>query len=123
MGLTRPPTHLVSLLQEALQKCDELHGRKCHATPIANRSPDHVPDWVIDTQEGCIVPGRSVDRYATLSYVWSTALGQGADQSPTDRLMLQRDNLSEFRQPGFLSPGTGVMEKLPLVIRDSMELV
>lgn len=120
-GLTSPPAHLVSLLKEALQKCDEFHGRKCHATPISNRSPSHVPDWVIDTQAGCIVPGGSVDRYATLSYVWSSALGSGGQGA--DRLMLQRDNLSQFRRPGFLSPGNGVEEKLPLVIRDSMELV
>lgn len=123
MGLTRPPAHLVSLLQEALHKCDELHGRKCQAPPIAERSPNHIPDWVIDTQEGCIVPGGSVDRYATLSYVWSSALSEGSNQAIADRLMLQRDNLSKFRQPGFLLPGAGVVEQLPLVIRDSMELV
>lgn len=123
MGPTRPPAHLVSLLQEALQKCDELHGCKCQAPPIAERSPNHIPDWVIDTQEGCIVPGGSVDRYATLSYVWSSALSEDGNLALADRLMLQRDNLPKFRQPGFLSPGTGVVEKLPLVIRDSMELV
>lgn len=118
-----PPAHLVTLLQEALQKCDELHDSKCQATPIANRSPNHVPDWVIDTQEGCIVPGGSVNGYAALSYVWSSALSKGGNQASTDRLILQRDNLFKFRQPGFLFPETGVMEKLPLVIRDSMELV
>lgn len=123
MGFTRPPTHLVSLLQEALRKCDELHGRKCQAEPIEDRSPNHVPDWVIDTQEGCLVPGSSVNGYATLSYVWSSALSKEGNQALTDRLMLQRDTLSKFRQPGFLFPGTGVVEKLPLVIRDSMELV
>lgn len=124
MGLTRPPAHLVSLLQEALRKCDVFHGHECvQATPIANRPPNHVPDWVIDTEEGCLVPGGSVNDYASLSYVWSSALSKDGCQASADRLMLQRDNLSKFRQPGFLSPGTEVVEKLPLVIRDSMELV
>ncbi|KAG8164567.1 hypothetical protein KVR01_006485 [Diaporthe batatas] len=76
------------------------------------------------SQIGSSTPGKAVSYRVALSYVWSSALRKGGGQpSPTDRLMLQRDNLSRFRQPGFLSPGTGVVEELPLVVRDSMELV
>lgn len=110
---------LVSSLQNALQKCKELHGSKCEITP-----PKHIPNfWIIDTEENCLVPGNSVNRYVALSYVWRSPLDANSNQKPTQRLMLQRDKLDDFRRPGFLSSELGVAEKLPEVIRDSMGFV
>ncbi|KAI1659377.1 heterokaryon incompatibility protein-domain-containing protein [Daldinia decipiens] len=97
---------IVSSLQNALQKF----------TP-----PKHIPNfWIIDTQENCLVPGNSVDKYVALSYVWTSPLDTTSNQTPAQRLMLQRDKLDDFRKPGFLSSELGVAEKLPKVIRDSL---
>ncbi|KAI0122088.1 heterokaryon incompatibility protein-domain-containing protein [Daldinia grandis] len=110
---------LVSSLRNALRRCKELHDSKCEVT-----LPKHIPNfWVIDTQENCLVSGNSVDKYAALSYVWRSPLEASSNQAPTQRLMLQRDKLDEFRKPGFLSSGFGVAEKLPQVIRDSIHFV
>ncbi|KAI0848823.1 heterokaryon incompatibility protein-domain-containing protein [Daldinia vernicosa] len=142
---------LVFSLQNALQKCKELHGSRCEVTP-----PKNIPNfWIIDTQENCLVPGDSVDKYAALSYVWRSPLDASSNRAPTqrqsqskidgrvlafskrfkmprpghqfsiktERLMLQRDKLDNFRKPGFLSFESGVAETLPEVIRDSMDFV
>ncbi|KAF3059545.1 hypothetical protein GL218_04960 [Daldinia childiae] len=110
---------LVSSLRNALQKCKELHGSKCEVT-----LPKHIPNfWIIDTEENCLVPGDSVDKYVALSYVWRSPLDASSNQEPTQRLMLQWDKLDDFRKPGFLSSEPGVAEKLPEVIQDSMLFV
>ncbi|KAI1504032.1 heterokaryon incompatibility protein-domain-containing protein [Biscogniauxia marginata] len=110
---------LVAALQKGLRKCKELHGSKCQVTP-----PEHIPDfWVIDTQENYLVPGNSVNKYAALSYVWRSPLNARSNQAPAERLMLQRNNLDSFRKPGFLSSESGVTDKLPEVIRDSIDFV
>ncbi|KAI1483745.1 heterokaryon incompatibility protein-domain-containing protein [Daldinia eschscholtzii] len=110
---------LVSSLQTALQKCEELHGNKCQVV-----SPKDIPDfWIIDTQKSCLVPGNLIDKYAALSYVWASPLDTSSSNAPSQRLSLQRSNLGDFRRPGFISSESGVAEELPQVIRDSMDFV
>lgn len=114
---------LVSSLQRGLQKCNELHDGRCQVTPIADRLSQHIPDWVIDTQEYCIVPGNSVTQYAALSYVWNSPLDASGSQATTKRLMLQRNNLNDFRRPGYLAPTSEVSAQLPRVLQDSIGFV
>ncbi|KAJ0110016.1 hypothetical protein J7T55_014819 [Diaporthe amygdali] len=110
------------LLSEWLQKCNQLHGNKCHvSTPIAERSPQHIPDWVIDTEQSCIVPGKAVNKYAALSYVWSSPV-DSSNLTATHRLLLRRETLKDLKKPGFLS-SYSVSKQLPMVVRDSMTLV
>ena len=108
----------VSLLQESLRKCTELHDSKCQTTP-----PKDIPNfWVIDSQKNCLVPGISVDKYAALSYVWGCPSNASSDQTPAGRPVLQWSNLNNFRSPGYLSE-SGIADKLPKVIQDSIDFV
>lgn len=117
----QPLDERAGLLSRWLQRCNERHGSKCHiTTPIAERSGRHLPDWVIDTEQGRIVPGKSVDRYAALSYVWSFPLDPDHPAS-TDRLLLQRDTLQDLQTPGFLY-SEAISKRLPVVVRDSITL-
>lgn len=114
---------LVLSLQQGLKQCNELHDKKCQVTPMADRSPEQIPDWVIDTQEYCIVPGDSVPHYVTLSYVWSSPSDIRGNHAPAKRLMLRRKDLDHFKQREFLSPTSEVAGQLPRVIRDAMDFV
>ena len=111
------PCHLspAEQLIEWIRACDELHGEHCQATPMAARSKEQIPRWVIDTEQACIVPGRTVPRYAALSYVWPE---QGASG---DRLMLERSNIEALQKPGVLASGS--LSRLPLVIRQTIGLL
>lgn len=113
----------VAHLQGWIQDCNENHGDNCHAGPIAGRPQHHIPDWVIDTEDGCIVPGDTVQRYVALSYVWNPVENDGVEGQATtiDRLMLQKDNLTEFCRHGFLH--SGILDRVPIVIQDAINLV
>lgn len=107
------------------RECSVLHGHKCHLSissterPLGH-SPDW-PDWVIDTNQGCIVRGNSVDKYVALSYVWNSP-GDSSGQATTNRLLLQRENLDHLQHPWFLLFDS-VWKRLPKVIQQSMLLV
>ncbi|KAK8015977.1 hypothetical protein PG991_008865 [Apiospora marii] len=94
--------------------------------PISERPPHHIPDWVIDTEDACIVRGCGVPRYAALSYVWSAPVN-GVDGAPEgasatkERLMLMKWNLMLFRAKGFLR--TDILKRVPTVIRNAIDLV
>lgn len=115
-------TH-VAHLEGWVKDCNENHGDNCHAGPIAGRPQHHIPDWVIDTEDGCIVPGDTVQRYVALSYVWSPVETDGVEGQATadERLMLQKDNLADFCRQGFLH--SGILERAPIVIQDAINLV
>ncbi|KAK8119861.1 HET-domain-containing protein [Apiospora kogelbergensis] len=85
----------ISILKEWIRVCDECHGSECHAEPISERPQHSVPDWVIVTENHCIVPGSSDQKYAALSYTW--------------------------QRHGYLT--TGVLENIPAVVKDSINLV
>lgn len=105
-----------------LDACCKLHHKVCTPSPIADRQPHQIPDWVIDTHNGCIVPGATVPRYACLSYTWSQALksieGEGYG---LENLMLNQENLADFQRPGFLN--STFKDRLPAVVQDAMDLV
>jgi len=52
------------------RSCSQQHGKSCVPSPVEDRLPHQIPDWVIDTAEGCLVSGHTVSRYIALSYVW-----------------------------------------------------
>ncbi|KAK7960462.1 HET-domain-containing protein [Apiospora saccharicola] len=126
----------VSHLKSWLQNCNEHHDDECQVDPIAERPPHHIPDWVIDTEDACIVRGSSVPRYVALSYVWNPLPGgrhtcsrlaralpeyAGSQKAVGDRLMLLKDNLADFCTKGFLH--TNVLDRVPAVVRDAINLV
>lgn len=110
-------------LEGWIQSCNNNHGDECQVDPIAGRPPHHIPDWVIDTEDGCIVRGCSVQRYAALSYVWSSAAKDnvGRRAAAEDRLNLQKDKLTDFCSQVFLR--SRILERVPIVIRDAIDLV
>lgn len=108
-----------SHLEGWIQSCNENHGDQCQVEPIAGRPPHHIPDWVIDTEDGCIVRGCSVQRYAALSYVWGS--GAGWRSATEDRLILRKDNLADFCRPGFLR--SHILGRLPVIIQDAIGFV
>lgn len=109
------------LLSEWPRTCERLHGSRCHVSPLASRPSLHVPDWVIDTQEGCIAPGNSVDKYLALSYVWSSPRDSSLEEG-ADRLLLRRDTLKDFQTPGFLA-SPSILNRIPKIIKDALALV
>ncbi|OTB05604.1 hypothetical protein M426DRAFT_56689 [Hypoxylon sp. CI-4A] len=113
-----PMDDLVSALQHGLQECTRHHDNKCQVTPIVERSPERITDWVIDCSEYCIVPGETVAKYAALSYVWNPP--NTGNQTSAERMMLQRENLGKLRMSGYLHE---VAESLPMVVRDSIDFV
>ncbi|KAH8760379.1 heterokaryon incompatibility protein-domain-containing protein [Diaporthe sp. PMI_573] len=110
-------------LEGWIQSCNDNHGDDCQVDPIAGRPPHHIPDWVIDTEDGCIVRGCSIQRYVALSYVWSSAAKEEVGGTPAteDRLMLQKDNLADFCRQGFLR--SRILGRVPVVIRDAIDFV
>jgi hypothetical protein len=103
-----------------IKTCNHLHDGHCRSTPVESRPRHQIPDWVIDTQDSCIVPGHTASRYITLSYVWSeNKERQGLAIS--ERLMLKQGNLTDFQKPGFLSQVPDV--QLPEVVKDTISLV
>lgn len=110
-------------LEGWIRGCNDNHEDRCQVEPIAGRPLHHIPDWVIDTVDGCIVRGCSVQRYVALSYVWSRAGKDnvGRKAAAGDRLMLQKDNLVDFCHQGFLR--SRVLERVPVVIQDAINFV
>jgi ankyrin repeat protein len=103
-----------------IKACDDLHDGHCQPTPVQKRQPHLIPDWVIDTQDACIVPGRTVSKYIALSYVWHNDQ-ENTGPPQVERLLLKRSNLSDFQKPGYLDRTAAV--HLPQVIKDTIDLV
>lgn len=102
-------------LLEWIRACNELHQDGCQATPTSTRAREQIPQWVIDTERACIVPGTVAARYVALSYVWPE------EQASGDRLILERNNVEALQKPGALA--SAVVNQLPPVIRQSIDLL
>lgn len=100
--------------------CNQDHGKYCASSPIEHRLPRQIPDWVIDTAEGCLVPGRTASRYIALSYVW-VAPDKSTDVSTAERLMLTQKSLNQFQERGYLQGD--VLARLPYTVKDAIVLV
>ena len=100
--------------------CNQDHGKDCASSPIEHRLPHQIPDWVIDTAEGCLVPGRTASRYIALSYVW-VAPDTSTDVSTAERLMLTQKSLTQFQERGYLQGDA--LARLPYAVKDAIVLV
>jgi hypothetical protein len=87
-------------------KCINEHGSKCQEL---DESALIIPDWLIDTEENCIVSGKSVMEFVALNYRWGTSIGSEIDFK----------KLSELRKPGGLS---NFIAEIP-IIRDATQVV
>jgi ankyrin repeat protein len=107
-------------LSRWIKACNNQHDGYCQPTSVQSRQPHQVPEWVIDTQDGRIVPGLTVSRYIALSYVWQN--DQEIAWSPKEeRILLKQSNLCNFQKPGYLN-GTAAAH-LPQVVKDTIDLV
>lgn len=108
-------------LKHWIEDCNKNHGKKCQVD--AERLPHQIPDWVIDTKDGCIVPGRKDQEYAALSYVWNCVGNDdvGGRAAAEDRLILKKKKLVNFCRQGYLR--SSVLEKVPVVIQDAINFV
>jgi len=102
------------------RSCSQQHGKGCVPFPIEDRLPHQIPDWVIDTAEGCLVPGHSVSKYIALSYVW-VATDTSTDGPTIQRLMLTQKNLARFQERGYLQGN--MLTCLPQTVKDAIVLV
>ncbi|KAI4592794.1 hypothetical protein KJ359_010427 [Pestalotiopsis sp. 9143b] len=75
------------LLSQWKTKCFRRHGDMC-ANPL--KLPRVSPDWLIDIEQACIVPGLGVDLYIALSYRWGRIPG----------FKLDSERLAVLRKPG-----------------------
>ena len=91
--------------------CNQGHANHCLPTPIAERAPHTIPQWVIDCKNGCIVPGKSCSRYLALSYRWGAPGG----------FVLTGENVSAVQEHHFLDQLPN--NALPVVLLEAMDLV
>ncbi|KAL7924852.1 heterokaryon incompatibility domain-containing protein [Trichoderma austrokoningii] len=88
------------------EKCINQHGSKCQEL---DKTALIIPDWLIDTEENCIVSGEGVAEFVALSYRWGTSIGSAIDFN----------KLSDLRKPGGQS---NFIAKIP-IIRDAAQVV
>lgn len=92
--------------------CSTSHGDACE-NPVRLERVDSVqPTWLIDTVDGCLVPGSPQVRYVALSYVRGAAA----------LLHHERGNTDELQKPGGLLKGD-LAKRLPATIKDAIAIV
>ncbi|KAF2971281.1 hypothetical protein GQX73_g2271 [Xylaria multiplex] len=98
----------VGLVKSWIERCATLHGNTC-AEPF--RIVRVSPDWLIDTLDACVVPGRGITDYVAMSYRWGASKGFqiGAE-------------FEVIRKPGALFE-KNVTDKIPLSISHTIQLV
>lgn len=89
--------------------CFDQHNDKC-------RNPFRIstvsPAWVIDTTNGCIVPGESISEYVALSYRWGVSAG----------FRTTRHLLKALQEPGALSQGSELGDTIAPTVQHAMVL-
>jgi len=98
-------------IEETIKKwvaaCNDRHAGRC----LPEAEPSARPQWVIDTEKGCIAPGDSCTRYIALSYRWTAS---GA-------FFLNSENMADAQRPGFLDLLPDLA--FPRVVIEAMDLV
>jgi hypothetical protein len=103
----------VDIIRAWLDQCNTCHGSACYSNESLQPRLEHGsrPLYLIDVQDGCIVPTPEHSRYVALSYVW----GNGEASTCTTIA-----NLQELQMPeGLYRRDTS----LPRVILDAVHLV
>ncbi|KXX79348.1 Heterokaryon incompatibility protein 6, OR allele [Madurella mycetomatis] len=93
------------LVKRWINLCKHEHGAACNRSETG-KSP---AKRVLDVEKNCIVDGRNVDEYFTLSYAWGMAA----------QFMLTKDVLNDSTNEGFFS---SIGTKIPQTIRDAMQV-
>ncbi|KAI0803816.1 heterokaryon incompatibility protein-domain-containing protein [Xylaria sp. FL0064] len=99
------------LIKEWMDNCAVIHGDMC-TNPA--RIPQISPDWLIDTVNACIVPGRGIVDYVALSYRWGASKGF--------RMGTESFKLEVIRQAGALAEAH-IAGGIPTSIADAIKLV
>ncbi|KAJ1326316.1 HET domain-containing protein [Microdochium nivale] len=101
-------------------RCPQDHGSKCDVVRIPGTNLIR-PQWLIDVEQSCIVPGSSIDleqadgaepRYLALSYTWGVV---------ADAFRTCRGNLAQVRTRGALLHPE-VARCIPATVRDAIGL-
>ncbi|USP80330.1 hypothetical protein yc1106_07604 [Curvularia clavata] len=112
-------TSYASRIREWIDACDTTHGDTCVPKPLSQQPQEDVPVWLIDTQEQCLVPGSSADRYLALSYTWPETRDSS---TPSPRsLLLDAESVAGLQTPGCFS-SAAIAELLPGVIKHAMRV-
>jgi hypothetical protein len=96
-----------SVLKKWKDSCLKEHGLDCSNPLKQYHTERSTPDWLVDTQQKCLVRANKDDVYVCLSYRW----GQ------TVALETNKGNLSELQCPNAL------LGQLPATIQNAMDIV
>lgn len=100
-----------------LELCDQRHSGCRQNKPVKDPTCHHGPQWVIDTENACIIPGRDISKYATLSYVWNQ---ENEELSEEKMVFLNESNVFQLQTTQYLDL---VKDALPQVIKDAIIIV
>ncbi|KAK5635760.1 hypothetical protein RRF57_011472 [Xylaria bambusicola] len=101
----------VELIKGWMKDCITFHGDTC-ANPIG--VPPVSPQWLIDTQEACIVPGKGIPDYVALSYRWGASNGLWGERGSLE--------IEALRKPGALAEAQ-IAQIIPPTMADALKLV
>lgn len=91
------------------RRCFAKHKDKCR-NPL--RIGTVSPAWVIDTTNGCIVPGESISEYVALSYRWGVSAG----------FRTTRHLLKALQEPGAFSQGSNLGDTMTPILQHAIGL-
>lgn len=92
--------------------CSQHHKNACENPISLGRADPVQPTWLIDTTDGCLVPGRREMRYVALSYVRGAA----------GLLCHEKCNTDQLQKPGVLVQGD-LAKRLPRTIKDAIAVI
>jgi hypothetical protein len=109
-----------SMVRNWLALCRVRHGDACNQSKTLDHSisdpATEIPSFrLIDVVNNCIIPAPHRCKYVGLSYVWGNI-------NPSSILRLLKANLEDLEKPGSLARKEHY-EKIPLTIRDAMQVV
>lgn len=100
----------LSVAQGWMERCIREHGTQCQTTP---HNPGLSPDWVIDTQNACLVRGDTVSEYVALSYIWGFSLTSPSNPQPEPISLTEKRKLGGLLKEGIFPP----------TVKDAIEVV
>ncbi|KAI0509252.1 heterokaryon incompatibility protein-domain-containing protein [Xylaria bambusicola] len=101
----------VELIKGWIKDCITFHEDTC-ANPVG--VPPVSPQWLIDVQDACIIPGGGIPDYVALSYRWGASKGLRRGEGSLD--------IKALRKPGALAEAQ-IVQILPPTIADALQLV
>lgn len=99
----------IDLLRKWIHCCHASHGERCHNVEI--QMPLHQI-YLIDVEEGCLVPAKIDTRYIALSYVWGDS----------ETVQTTKSNLMDLKKPRSIDASVSSL-KIASTIKDALRLV